>query len=222
MFATLRTIFAGQAARDTEQVRSYYALDLIDQKIRETDHGLSAAKTSLAALIQRHRAERTQAHSLTKRIDGLMDRARSALDKGLDDLAAESAEAIADMENELTRRTDTVDRLDRKISSLRLKVEKAQRRMIDLRQGAISAKAIRAEQTASKAVASALPGGPAKEAQDLIDAILGSENTDDLADIFEEIDEGLTHRTLEERLGANGCGTATKTSAADVLAKLKS
>lgn len=174
MFATLRTIFAGQAARDTEQVRSYYALDLIDQKIRETDHGLSAAKTSLAALIQRHRAERTQAHSLTKRIDGLMDRARSALDKGLDDLATESAEAIADMENELTRRTDTVDRLDRKISSLRLKVEKAQRRMIDLRQGAISAKAIRAEQTASKAVASALPGGPAKEAQDLIDAILGS------------------------------------------------
>lgn len=151
-----------------------------------------------------------------------MDRARSALDKGLDDLAADSAEAIADMENELTRRTDTVDRLDRKISSLRLKVEKAQRRMIDLRQGAISAKAIRAEQNASKAVASALLDGPAKEAQDLIDAILGSENTDDLADIFEEIDEGLTHRTLEERLGANGCGTATKTSAANVLAKLKS
>lgn len=59
MFATLRTIFAGQAARDTEQVRSNYALDLIDQKIRETDHGLSAAKTALAALIQRHRAERT-------------------------------------------------------------------------------------------------------------------------------------------------------------------
>jgi hypothetical protein len=93
---------------------------------------------------------------------------------------------------------------------------------VDLRQGAISAKAIRAEQRATRAVSSALPGSPAKEAQDLIDGILGSEDGGDLADIYEEMDDELSHRTLEERLGASGCGIATKVSAADILAKLKS
>lgn len=222
MFATLKTIFAGQVAREETRVRDYYALDLIDQKIRETEAGLNAAKSSLAALIQRHRAEAAQAKALSKRIAGLMERAQDALDKGLDELVAETAGAVADIENELARRTETFDRLDRKIGSMRLRVEKAQRRLVDLRQGAISAKAIRAEQQATRAVASALPGAPAKEAQELIDGILRAENTDQLANIYEEIDDDLGHRTLEERLGASGCGDATIVSAADVLAKLKS
>ena len=222
MFATLKTLFAGQAARSEAQLRDHYALDLIDQKIRETEAGLNGAKASLASLIQRHRAEQTQVKNLQGRINNLMTRAKDAMDKELDDLVNETASAVADLENELARRTDTVDRLDRKITTLRLRVEKGQRRLIDLRQGAISAKAIRAEQKATRSVATALPGAPAKEAQELIDRIVSTEDTDDIADIFEEIDNDLGHRTLEERLGASGCGDPTKTSAADVLARLNS
>ena len=71
-------------------------------------------------------------------------------------------------------------------------------------------------------MASALPNAPAKEAQDLIDSIIGSENEEPLADIYEELDDDLNKRNLEDRLGASGCGDPTKTTAADVLAKLKS
>ncbi|WGI23157.1 PspA/IM30 family protein [Amylibacter sp. IMCC11727] len=222
MFQTFKTLFAGVSVQEEKRVRDIYALDLIDQKIAETEAGLNAAKGSLAALIQRHRAEEKQTKALEKRIADLMERAKAALDKKLTDLATETAGAVADMENELVRRRETVARLDQKITTLRLRVEKAQRRLVDLRQGAISAKAIRAEQNATRRVASALPNAPAKEAQDLIDSILGTEHEEPLADIYEELDDDLNNRTLEDRLGASGCGDPTKTTAADVLAKLKS
>ena len=222
MFQTFKTLFQGASVQSEKRVRDFYALDLIDQKIHETEQGLNAAKASLAALIQRHRAEEKQTKALENRIADLMSRAKEALDKKLTDLATETAGAVADMENELVRRKETVARLDQKITSLRLRVEKAQRRLIDLRQGAISAKAIRAEQNATRRVASAIPSAPAKEAQDLIDSIIGSENEEPLADIYEELDDDLNKRNLEDRLGASGCGDPTKTTAADVLAKLKS
>lgn len=222
MFQTFKTLFAGVSVQEEKRVRDIFALDLIDQKIAETEAGLNAAKGSLAALIQRHRAEEKQTKALENRIADLMERAKAALDKKLTELATETAGAVADMENELVRRKETVARLDQKITSLRLRVEKAQRRLVDLRQGAISAKAIRAKQNATRRLASAHPNTPAKEAQDLIDSILGSENEEPLADIYEELDDDLNNRTLEDRLGASGCGDATKTTAADVLAKLKS
>ena len=222
MFQTFKTLFQGASVQSEKRVRDFYALDLIDQKIHETEQGLNAAKASLAALIQRHRAEEKQVKALENRIVDLMGRAKAALDKKLTDLATETAGAVADMENELVRRKETVVRLDQKITSLRLRVEKAQRRLIDLRQGAISAKAIRAEQNATRRVASALPNAPAKEAQDLIDSIIGSDDEEPLADIYEELDDDLNNRNLEDRLGASGCGDPTKTTAADVLAKLKS
>lgn len=163
MFSTLKTLFAGQASSSEAAVKNHYALDLIDQKIREGDAGLNAAKTTLAALIQAHRTEATQTKAQSKRITNLTDRAKTALDKGLEELAMETAGAIADMQNELVQRQETVGRLDRKIATLRLRVEKSQRQLIDLRQGAISAKAIHAEQKATQRIASSLPGTPQKK-----------------------------------------------------------
>lgn len=222
MFQTFKTLFNGMAVREEKRVRDIFALDLIDQKIDETEKGLTAAKSSLAALIQRQRAEQKQAKALENRIADLLARAKEALEKELPELATETATAVADMENELDVRCVTVSRLDSKITTLRLRVEKGQRQLIDLRQGAISAKAIRAEQNATRKVASALPASPAKEAQDLIAGIIQSEDAENIADIFEELEDDLTHRSLEERLGASGCGDKTKITAEDVLARLKS
>lgn len=153
----------------------------------------------MAALIQRYRAEEKQAKALENRIADLMGRAKEVLDKKLTDLATETTGAVADMEDELAWRKETVARLDQKITFLRLRVEKAQRRLIDLRQGAISAKVIRAEQNATHRVASALPNAPAKEAQDLIDSIIGSETEEPLTDIYEKLDDDLNKRNLSEQ-----------------------
>lgn len=42
MFNVLRTLFAGASARAEEQLVDTFAIDLIEQKIREADAGLAA------------------------------------------------------------------------------------------------------------------------------------------------------------------------------------
>jgi phage shock protein A len=73
---------------------------------------LKAAKATLASLIQRQRPEERERDALKNRIKDMMGRAQSALDNGRDDLATEAASAVAQMENELTIRHETCDRLD--------------------------------------------------------------------------------------------------------------
>jgi len=53
MFGTLKTIMTGANARAEERVRDTYAIELIEQKIREANASLQAAKGTLASLIQR-------------------------------------------------------------------------------------------------------------------------------------------------------------------------
>ena len=109
MFGTLKTLMQGTNARTEERVRAAYAIELIDQKIRESADGLRLAKATLASLIQRQRAEERQIAALSTRADDLMARARDALAAGREDLATEAAEAIAVMENALTLRRESGD-----------------------------------------------------------------------------------------------------------------
>ena len=44
MFAVIRTLFEGAGARAEEQLRDRYAVDLLEQKIRESEAALAAAK----------------------------------------------------------------------------------------------------------------------------------------------------------------------------------
>ncbi|MEM7440719.1 MAG: PspA/IM30 family protein [Pseudomonadota bacterium] len=221
MFAVLKTLFEAETARSEAALKQTYALELIDQKIRETETALNAAKMSLATLIQRERAEKASCDALAKRIGSMTNRASEALEQYREDLAMEAANAIAELENEASVRQGVLDRLTQKIGAMRLRLEKGQRRLVSLRQGAIQAKAVRAEQAASRGLASALPGAPAREAQDLIDSIIGSDDTDTLADIYEDLEADMSHRSVEDRLADAGCGPATKVTADAVMARLK-
>ena len=93
MFKTLSTLIAGVNARS--EVRDAFTIELIDQKIREAEQSLKAAKATLASLIQRQRSEERQRDALKDRIKDMMGRAQSALDNGRDDLATEAASAVA-------------------------------------------------------------------------------------------------------------------------------
>ena len=68
MFKTLATLINGQNARAEDRVRDAFAIELIDQKIRETENSLRAAKATLASLIQRQRSEEKQHAALKMRI----------------------------------------------------------------------------------------------------------------------------------------------------------
>ena len=222
MFRTLTTLFAGVNARAEDRVRDAFAIELIDQKIREAEKQLKAAKLTLANLIQRQRSEDQHRQGLQTRITALTNRAKNALKADNMALAEEAASAIAQMENELTIRDETLARLDQKILRLRNSIETGQRRIVDLKQGAIQARAVRREQTiqARMAGASNHGAGSIEEAEELIASVIGKDDPFEHSQILAEINADLSHDTLEDRMADAGFGPATRSTAKDVLARL--
>ena len=222
MFKTLSTLIAGVNARSEDRVRDAFAIELIDQKIREAETSLKAAKATLASLIQRQRSEERQRDALKNRIKDMIGRAQDAMDQGRDDLATEAAQAVAQMENELTIRMETCDRLDQKVIRLRNSIEAGHRRIIDLKQGAIQARAVRREQAIQSKLNSTIGRtSNVEEAEELIGRVMGKDDPFEQSEILREIDRDLGHETLADRMADHGFGPATRTTADDVLARLK-
>jgi len=223
MLRTLSTLIAGVNARSEDRVRDAFAIELIDQKIREADTSLKAAKATLASLIQRQRSEERQRETLKNRVRDMMARAQSALDKDRADLATEAAQAVAQMENELTLRDETCARLDQKVIRLRNSIEAGHRRIIDLKQGAIQARAVRREQAIQSKLNSTISStSSTEEAEELIQRIMGRDDPFEQSQILREIDRDLGHDSLTDRMADQGFGPATRTTASDVLARLTS
>lgn len=222
MFRTLNTLLKGSNARTQERLRDHYAIDLIDQKIREAQGSLSAAKATLASLIMRHRSETRQLEALDKRVIDLTSRAKAALNDGRDDMAGEAAQAIAQMENESTLRAETSNRLEAKITRLRSSIEAANRRIVDLKQSAITAKAVQAEQKMQARLSPTLTSQNSfEEAEELIARVMGRDDPFEQGEVLQEINAELHSENIGEKLASNGYGPASKSTAADVLARLK-
>ena len=223
MLTTLRTIFIGESRRAEEKVRDHYALDLISQKIRETEDALKAAKGTLGALIQRQRSETRQVEGQNRRLATMTERAQAALADGNEGIAGEAAQAIATMENERQVRETTLERLDQRVIRLKSSVETMHRRIIDLKQGEIAARAARRDNDIHRRMNRTIGStAPANEAQELIDRVLGQEDSFEQSEIMDSIDADLDHTSLDDRMASEGYGPATKSTAADVLARLKS
>ena len=222
MFELLSTLLKGSNAKAVEAVTDHFAIDLLNQKIREAEGGVSGAKQALATLILRQRAEQTALNLLRSRKALLEDRVRSAIAAGNNELAMEGASAIAEMENEEAVRAQTILRLDERVTRLRHSVEKAHRRVVDLRQGAVTARAIDVERRSQRSINRSLNGGSAiDEAEALIRRVADQDDPLEQAEIVEEIDQSLSHKTTEDRLAEAGFGPSTKVRAEDVLARLR-
>ncbi len=222
MFKTLSTLITGANARAEDRVRDAFAIELIDQKIREADQTLKAAKATLASLIQRQRSENQQRHALQNRIADLTKRATAALQADNEALASEAATAIAQMENELTIRHTTLARLDQKVLRLRSSIEAGHRRIIDLKQGAIQARAVRREQDIQVRMGPVTRGGSVEEAEELIARVLGRDDPFEHSEILSDINNDLSHGTITDRLADAGFGDASRATGQSVLDRLKS
>lgn len=222
MFGTLKTLFTGANARAEEQLRDTFSIELIDQKIRESEASLKAAKLTLASLIQRQRAELRQVETLEARIADLMSRTKEALEGDREDLAQTAAQAVAEMENERAVRRQTLVRLERRILQLRQSVETANRRIIDLKQGAMSARATKREQTIQRRLNKHLDGdSPIEEAEALISRVLEQDDPFEQGEILREIDGEIGHATISDDMADAGFGKRNSSTAAAVLKRLK-
>lgn len=221
MFGTLKTLITGASARSEETLRDVYAIELIDQKIREAMENLKAAKMTLVSLIQRERAEAAQIEKLERQVADLMERTKQAMAAGRDDLAGQAAQSVADMENELTARRATLQRLELRVERLRQTVETAHRRIVDLKQGAVTARAIRREQSVQKRLVRSSGTSPMEEAESLIEGVLNKDDPFEQGEILREIDLELGHGGIADRMAEAGFGAASKSTAADILTRLK-
>lgn len=223
MFSTLKTLITGANARAEEQLRDQFSIELIDQKIREADGNLRAAKITLASLIQRQRGEARQISTLKSRCADLVARATEALEAGREDLAQSAASAIAEMENELTLRKETHDRLEARILQLRQSLEAANRRILDLKQGAITARATRREQQIQSRLNQDLQAGqnPLEEAEGLIARVLQQDDPFEKGQILREIDNRLDNSDVAQNLADAGFGAPERNTAAEVLQRLR-
>jgi phage shock protein A len=222
MFDLLSTLIKGANAKAVESATDHFAIDLITQKIREAEAGVSGAKQVLATLIMRQRSEQKTMDMLCTRKATLEERVRLAIAAGNEALAAEGASAIAEMENEEAARRQTLARLEEKVVRLRHSVEKAHRRVVDLRQGATTARAIDMERRSQKSLNRSLHRGSAiEEAEALIRRVAEQDDPFAEAEIVEEIDAALSHKSTEDHLAAAGFGPATRVRAEDVLARLR-
>lgn len=222
MFRTFKTLITGANARAEDRVKDAFAIELIDQKIRESEAQLKAAKATLASLVQRQRSEVRLLDALHNRIVTMTTRAKEALTAEREDLAKQAAEAIASMENEGQLRQDTCDRLERKVTRMRSSVEAAHRRLIDLKQGAVTARAIRHEQQMQGRLRTTIANtSAADEAEDLIARVVGGDDPFEQSQILAGIEADLNHSNLDDRMAAQGFGPATKVTAQQVLERLK-
>ena len=223
MFSTLKTLMDGASARTEDRLKDAYAVELIEQLIREAEGNLSAAKVTLASLIQRKRSETKLVTTLDGRIADMTKRATEALKTGRDDLATQAAHAIAEMENERHLRQSTIDALETRTGQLQLSVETAHRRIVDLKQGAITAKAVRREQKVQARLSKTVAGSSAAdEAEALIRRVVDQDDPFEQAEILGEIDRGLSGQNIAAKLEAAGFGPTTKSTGASVLERLKS
>lgn len=222
MFNLLKTLITGANAQAEEALTDHFAIDLIEQKIREADAGLSAAKNTLASLIVRQRNEERHLGRLTAEIADLEKRAGLALEDNNEGLAVDAAAAIADLSNEQEIRQATVAQLGQRVLRMQATISKANRRIIDLRQGMISARAVDAERRAQKSLNRTIGNSTAmRDAETLINRVMTIDDPLEQSDVLDEIDAGLNGASIRDRLAQAGYGDRTKVTAGDVLARLK-
>lgn len=207
--------------RANDALEQKHAIELIDLKIRDSEQSLSVAKSTLASIIMRQRNEAAAISRIKQQVADLETRAKAAIAAKNKNLSADAAQAIADLENEKSDRERAYQTFSEKRDKIQLSIEKAHRRIINLRQGANVAKATMAQQNAQTRLDRSIGNTSTfKEAEDLIARVAGQSDPFEESHVLDEIDEGLNQSNISNRLAEAGFGAPTRTIAEDVLARL--
>ncbi|MBE1207693.1 PspA/IM30 family protein [Aminobacter carboxidus] len=216
-----KSLLAVAGAKAETGLENRFAIDLIEQHIRNAQSGLTAAKHTLATIVIRHRSEQAALSRLVQRLSDLEQRTASALHAGASELAHDGATVIAELENERAVRQATLAAIEQRITRMRLSIEKAHAKIVDLNQGLISARALDAEHRAQRGLNRSLGGSTGfKKAEALIARI--HDRSDPLKEAFviDAIDDELSGDAVRARLANAGHGRPVRVDAAQVLQRL--
>ncbi|SDI55267.1 phage shock protein A (PspA) family protein [Bradyrhizobium sp. Rc2d] len=225
MFKTVVTLFRGSVAAAGEELEDRTALLILDQQMRDAAAAVERSKRTLALAIAQDQQEGRKLEATNARIADLETRAVAALDGGREDLAKDAAEAIAGLEADRDAAMTARALFATEIARLRRHVASAQARITELDRGRRIARASEAVRSlrrggieAARPYESTLP-----EAEGTLRRLRERQMEAQAADdALVELDAATGPLATAERLAEQGFGPRLKTTAEDVLARLKS
>jgi phage shock protein A len=224
MFKTVFTLFRGTIAVAEEELEDRTALLLLDQQMRDAATAVERSKRSLALAIAQDQQEGRRLDATRARIADLETRATAALDGGRDDLAREAAEAIAALEADRDAALTARTLFATEITRLRRHVASAEARITELDRGrrlARASESVRALRRsgieAARPYETTLPEAE-RTLRRLRERQVEAQAADDA--LF-EIDASTGPLATAEKLAEQGFGPRMKSTADDVLARLK-
>jgi phage shock protein A len=224
MFKTVVTLFRGSVAAAGEELEDRTALLILDQQMRDAAAAVERSKRTLALAIAQDQQEGRRLNATNARIADLETRASAALEGGREDLAREAAQAIADLEAERDAAVTARTLFAAEIARLKRHVANAEARMSELDRGRRIARASEAMRTlrrsgieAARPYESTLP-----EAEQTLRRLRERQMEAQAADdALIELDAASGPLATAEKLAEQGFGPRLKTTADDVLARLK-
>lgn len=224
MLKTFFTLMRGAAASAEEAVIDRNALLILKQQIRDAAAAVERSKQALAIAIAQEQTEAKRLDATLSRIADLEERAAAALAAGSDDLACEAAEMIAIMECDRDAIRQARAAYGAEISKLRITVTHASSRLAELERGrrvAEAAEAVRrlrnSGRTPSAAGTAAL--AEAEETLRRLRERQAEQAATDAALLSLNSEQAPTD--IASRLEAAGYGKRTRTTAGDVLERLR-
>jgi phage shock protein A len=224
MFKTIFTLVRGSVAVAGEELEARNALLILDQQMRDAAANVERAKRMLALAIAQDQQEGRRLEATLARIADLEVRATAALDGGRDDLAREAAESIAALEADRDAAQTARALFAAEIARLKRHVANAEARIAELERGRRIARASEAVRNLrgsgiepATAYESTLPEAEATLRR-LRERQMEAQAADDA---LTELDAASGPPATAEKLSAAGFGPRMKSTADDVLARLK-
>ncbi|MDA9008869.1 PspA/IM30 family protein [Alphaproteobacteria bacterium] len=219
----LKLLFAFGKGQTTDKVENFadkHAITILRQQIRDSAKAAQIAKKALAISVAQQQQEEAQLKRLNERIADLEERTLIALDHGKDELARESAEAIANVEAERELSEKAVSHYQKENSRLKIKVQKARTALNELERGYRLADVTDKTQRL-RSNDSDLCNASLSDAQATLQRLQSKQAEQEFSnDFIDSLDDENSAESVIEKLASNGCGPALRTSADDVIARL--
>lgn len=223
MLKMFLTLVRGSAAIAEERFADRNALLILDQQMRDAANAFERAKKALAVAIAQDRQESERLAATNARLADLETRVSAALTAGAEAIAREGAEAIAALEADRDAASGAQALFAAEILRLRRHVGQAQARIAELDRGRRVARASEAvRQMRQGRIEAGLPHeATLAEAEQTLKRLRERQVEAEAAELALDELDGAAAASITEKLAAKGFGPRLRTTADDVLERLR-
>ncbi|WP_064609398.1 PspA/IM30 family protein [Photobacterium sp. J15] len=218
----LFTAIKGGANEAAETIADNQALRILDQEIREAKQELRRSDEALVSIVAKRKLSQQKVDAFNSSIDEYEGHARTAMEKGQQELALECAQKVANLRNEQQAEQTYLDQFTKSEQTMRTNIAQAKDKLRQLEQQVDVVKANEAVQKAQSAVSATNVGANTKmhTAVESLERIKQrqAEKAAQL-EAAAEMTEDQSGSSLDKKLAEAGI-SSPKSSAEDELARI--